>query len=487
MLALIFTFLSFFSSHGSPASHGVHNLADTVKKKQNVTQYPDSVSHFLIVNRIFITGNQITRDRIILRELSLRPGDVVYSSDLVGIFDLDRKKLINTRLFNTVEIRMLELGTGRIDILVDLNERWYTFPAPVMELADRNFNEWWQNYNHDIRRINYGLRLYQYNMRGRNETLRFHAQFGFQRKLELMYKFPYIDKKQKHGLSIDLGFQETKNLAYATESHKYVYLKSDKILRVNRLAGLTYTYRNSFYQTHNFELKYYGASVNDTVKILNPNYIQGEARKLSYSVATYTFNSDHRDFIAYPLKGHQLTLWASQTGLWRSDDVYKTEASISYSKYLDLGKNYYLSNNAVGYWSTPSNVSYINYGVLGLKRQFVRGYEIYVIEGPYFALNKTTLKKLLFSRKYHWKAMPIQQFRHIPLSVYLKTYTDLGYVKNYPYYENRDYNTRLSDKLLAGAGFGLDVIGSYDVVVRFEYTFNSEGENGFFFHVKREF
>jgi hypothetical protein len=49
----------------------------------------------------------------------------------------------------------------RLILLVDVNERWYTFPVPIFELSDRNFNEWWQNYNHDFRRVNYGLRLYQ--------------------------------------------------------------------------------------------------------------------------------------------------------------------------------------------------------------------------------------------------------------------------------------------------------------------------------------
>jgi hypothetical protein len=83
--------------------------------------------------------------------------------------------------------------------------------------------------------------------------------------------------------------------------------------------------------------------------------------------------------------------------------------------------------------------------------------------------------------------MPAEQFRHIPISIYLKTYADLGYVQNYPYYEELDINTRLSNNVLAGTGFGLDVVGFYDIVLRFEYSFNAEGEQGFFFHVKKEF
>jgi outer membrane protein assembly factor BamA len=490
MLALIIGFLSFVSpANGSEKNHDVIIVSDSVKRPlKKRTHAEDTTGVFLNINRIFIIGNRITRDQIILRELTLKAGDVIYSTEVPGILDLDRKKLINTRLFNTVAIRVLELDSTNVDLLVDLNERWYTFPAPIFELADRNFNEWWQNYNHDFRRVNYGLRLYQYNMRGRNETLRFHAQIGFQRKFELHYRFPYIDKRQKHGLSTEFTYQETKNLAIRTDDHKYTFLKFNDLLRTDKVAALTYTYRKSFYKTHSVKYEFRRTEIADTVKALNPNYIKGETRKeLRYNYITYQFNADHRDFIAYPLKGFHLQANFTRTGLIASDDVKKWEGHFTYSNYLELGKKFFLSNNATVYASTPNDLSYVNYGVLGLRRQFVRGYEVYVIEGQHFFLNKTTFKKLIFSNTYHWGLMPIEQFRHIPLAIYLKTYFDIGAVENYPDYEAANINTRLSDKLLSGAGFGVDVVGSYDIVLRFEYTFNAEGERGFFFHLRREF
>ena len=89
-----------------------------------------------------------------------------------------------------------------------------------------------------LERVNYGLRLYQFNMRGRNETLRLTAQFGFQRRFELSYRFPYIDKKQKHGLILDVDFTETKNLAFQTVDHRLEFLKSEDILRTTRVVVL---------------------------------------------------------------------------------------------------------------------------------------------------------------------------------------------------------------------------------------------------------
>jgi hypothetical protein len=137
--------------------------------------------------------------------------------------------------------------------------------------------------------------------------------------------------------------------------------------------------------------------------------------------------------------------------------------------------------------STPDKLAYSIYGALGYRKQFVRGYEVYVIEGPWYFLNKTTLKKRIFSRNYRWEAMPIRQFRHIPISIFLKTYADFGYVNNYPYYEKAGYNTLLSNKMISGTGVGIDIVGSYDAVIRFEYSFNSIGGRGLFIHIKREF
>lgn len=488
-MAIILIFISFFSfAQDGPDDFPTSPLTDSTKKERR--HHPvavDSTGRFVLVNRVFIIGNRLTRDQIIMRELSLKPGDVIYSGNLPEIIDLDKKKLINTRLFNTVEIRTMELDANKIDLLIDLNERWYTFPSPIFELSDRNFNDWWQNYNHDFKRVNYGLRLYQFNMRGRNETLRFIAQFGFLRRFELMYRFPYIDKGQKHGLSMELGFHETKNLAYQTRDHKYEFAESDQILRNERRAGITYSYRRSFYKTHSFNVSYRNMHVNEIVIDSNANYIHGELLRQEYPTISYQFNSDHRDVMAYPLNGNQFLFFISQNGLGFSEDLNNFETSILYSRYFDLKKGFYLSNNTIGYYSYPDDIPYVNFGVLGQRKQFVRGYELYVVEGPWYFLNKTTFKKLIFNRNYHWALMPARQFRYVPVSIYLKTYADLGYVRNYPHYEERGLNTMLSDKLLFGTGLGIDVVGFYDIVIRFEYSFNAEGEQGFFFHVKKEF
>lgn len=468
-------------------THGQAITGDTLVKVMQRDTLPDRV---VSVNRILIIGNKVTQDRIIQRELSLKPGDTISTKRIENVLILDQRKIYNLRLFNTVTIRWLLLSANQIDLLVEVNERWYTFPVPIFELSDRNFNEWWENYNHDFKRINYGLRLYQYNFRGRNETLRFTAHLGFTRRFELNYRIPYIDRKQKHGLIFDFNYYEPKNLAYFTDDHKLIYEESNTTLRTGRKAGVTYTFRKSYYVTHSFNVLWTYNQVADTIVKLNPAYFGSSQTHQQFGTLNYTFNSEHRDVIAYPLKGYHFVLSIQKLGFPFNKKINLWEFNMNYARYFSLGNNYFLSNFSSVLLSSPNDQPYSLYSALGYKKQFVRGYEVYVIEGPKFYLNKTTFKKKLFSASWQFDNMPLEQFRYFPLAIYLKGYLDVGYVETYPYYQNylpQPINTRLSNKFLVGSGIGLDIVMAYDGVFRFEYTLTREKTRGFFFHIKKEF
>ncbi|GIV37742.1 MAG: hypothetical protein KatS3mg032_2121 [Cyclobacteriaceae bacterium] len=462
--------------------------ADSLKHRRNRINLPDSSTRTVRINRIIIIGNRVTREHIILRELSVKPGDTVNYYLLPDILDKDRKKIFNLHLFHSADIRMLEIQPGLMDLLVEVNERWFTFPVPIFQLSDRNFNEWWENYNHDFRRVNYGLKLYQYNMRGRNETLLLTAQLGYVKRFELTYRIPYIDRKQKQGLILETDFIDNKNLAVRTLNHKLDFLEMRTLLRNTRGLALTYTYRNSFYYQHRIKYGVRLTRIADTVAAINPYYLGLEkGLHQRYDYLTYQFVADRRDVVAYPLKGHYLLAQLQQNGLFDNRDLNLLSASVSLAGFAEVGRNLYLSNFTHAYWSNRQDIPYFNFGSMGYNKIFVRGYEVYVIEGPQYFLNKTTLKKRFFSRTWEWNDMPVSQFRFMPLSVFLKVYADFGYVKNYSLYNFLNINQQLADNWLYGAGFGLDLVSSYDMVLRFEYSFNAQGRSGLFFHIKKEF
>lgn len=444
-------------------------------------------NRMLQVDRILIVGNKVTKQRIIERELSLKTGDTLRADALQPTLLWDKNKLYNLRLFNTVSVRALDMGNNHIDLLVEVTERWYIFPVPIFELSDRNFNEWWNNYNHDLSRINYGVRIYKNNFRGRNESLRLTAQFGFYRRFDLQYRIPNLDRSQKHGLTFNFDFGAPRNLAYQTVDHRLEFLRMSNVVRESIGGGVAYTFRKTFFETHSLSYYYKSTEVIDTVKTLNPNYFNGNKTTQRFSQIAYYFVSEHRDVIMYPLKGFQFTAYVSKSGILPNEDVNQLEANLTYAFHAPVGQKYFFSNFSSVFWSTPMNQPYSVFEALGYRNLVIRGFENYVVEGPTFALNKTTFKRKILGRNWTLGKMPMEQFNYFPLAIYIKVFGDFGYVQNYTYYQEKDLNTRLSNRMLMGAGVGVDFVTVYDLVIRMEYTFTQDQRGGFFLNARKEF
>ena len=454
------------------------------EKKDSLKAHTPAVRQFVTVDNIIVIGNRITKSGIILRELDVKKGQTIYYDDLVEQLKKDQERVNNLKLFNTVKVEPVQLQDDRVIIIVEVSERWYIFPVPLFDIVDRNFNVWWEQHNHDLSRVNYGFKLYQYNFRGRNEKLKVTLQFGYTKKFGLHYSIPYLDKAQQHGLVIDGDYTENKNIAFRTENHIQQFMDSENVLRSSLDAGASYVYRNAYQTYHYFGAKFYKNRISDTVAAVNPNYFRFGQTEQRYFEIFYDFIRDKRDVQAYPLEGYYLEAGIWKSGLGIFNDLNLTTIRAKYAKYLDLKKNWYFSNYSSLYASMPEDQPYNNYYAIGYKTDVARGYELYLVEGPQFFLNKSTIKKRVLSINETFDFIPLKQFRHFPLDIYLKSYLDWGYVKNF---NNYGENNRFSDSYLVGSGIGMDIHTMYDMVIRVEYSVNRDLETGFFFHLKREF
>ncbi|MBL7837735.1 MAG: hypothetical protein JNM67_09475, partial [Bacteroidetes bacterium] len=88
------------------------------------------------VEKIDIIGNRRTKSSIILRELTFAEGDTILNWNYHA--EQSRKQLINLFLFNEIK---LSHDSGIVKVIV--TERWYLWPIPILDYADRNFNQWW--------------------------------------------------------------------------------------------------------------------------------------------------------------------------------------------------------------------------------------------------------------------------------------------------------------------------------------------------------
>jgi len=167
----------------------------------SVSSLPDTI----IVNKITLAGNKITKPQIILRELLFKENDTIAATKLTGLIEQTKKNLLNTSLFNFANIdTSLIVGSNRINITIEVAERWYIWPSPFFQLVDRNFNVWWET--KDLSKADYGLYLDWENFRGRKENLSFLVRFGYDESFGIAYKIPYLNKKKTIGAGFIISF-----------------------------------------------------------------------------------------------------------------------------------------------------------------------------------------------------------------------------------------------------------------------------------------
>ncbi len=433
---------------------------------------------------ITITGSKITKDPIILRELLVQEGDTVDAALIYDKLERSRQNLMNLSLFNTVTVLPLYLDGSHVMVEVQVNERWTIWPAPIFQLADPNFNTWWLTKDFD--RVNYGMYLYKYNFRGRNETVYLKAQFGYTRQFGLRYKVPYIDRHQRWGMSIGGSYVEQAEVTAGTVGNKRILLRNDAgPNRHEQKADVELSLRRSHDVRHFWRVGFTQAQVGDTVAANALDYFNGtdatDTRFLSFG---YSVVWDRRDLRIYPRDGHYTELRIDRLGLGtlsvNAPDI--TTANLTARKWWRVHDRVSLAASARGKhtWGTPSY--YVQEG-LGYSN-FVRGYEYYVVDGESFVLGKGNVVLQLFRpRTQRVEAMPLEAFRTLYFALYLDLFVDAGRVWDGRY----SAANFLANEWMSGYGAGLDLVTSYDQVVRGEYTFNALGEHGFFLHFTQPF
>lgn len=439
------------------------------------------------VNNIFIVGNEKTQKSVILRELDFTTDFFYDWETLLGIIEADQNKIYNLRLFTSVEITPLIVSEEEVEVLITVKERWYILPSVIFQLADRNFSEWWTNQNADFSRVNFGLKLSHSNVGGRNEKLRFSGQLGFTKAIDFQYVIPFIDKKQKHGLAFQFTLFDQKTLAIKSENNRQVFYTSDaeEVLRKNMSAGIRYSYRRTFYNMHNFTVGYNSTWINPLVLQQNPNYFQHGSNKLRYMFATYSFRHDKRDNVAYATQGELLQFTATKYGIFFVDELDEVEVNVVANKYFKINEKFHFNSGLTANWFLSVEQPYSLVRGIGYNPNFIRGYELNVIEGQQLYVHKNSFRwkfvDLAIDISDH---MPLEQFSTIPIRLYLSANFDHGFVKDR---NNIPENARLTNQYLFGYGAGVDLVGFYDAVFRFEYSINDQKEGTFFFNFSAPF
>ena len=90
------------------------------------------------VNSLLVTGTKRTKIYIVYREIQFKKGDSLGISDLQKELEQARRQVYNTTLFNEVNMELVVIDAQNVNITVRVTERWYLYPTPYFQLADRN-------------------------------------------------------------------------------------------------------------------------------------------------------------------------------------------------------------------------------------------------------------------------------------------------------------------------------------------------------------
>ncbi|MCB0520430.1 MAG: BamA/TamA family outer membrane protein [Lewinellaceae bacterium] len=438
---------------------------------------------YAIIKNIYVAGNKHTKADIILRELDFSENDTVLLSTLTYRLQQNQYNLMNTGLFSSAEItfREWEGATNKVGLQITVRESWYIFPFPIVELADRNFNVWWETYNRSLRRLNLGVRFYHTNFTGRKDWLKAVAQFGFTKKFELIYTLPYFNKSGTIGLNFNALYTREKEIGYTTLGNRLLFqTDGDNILLRRLRLGAGLLYRQGLDTYHRLDASFHNNHIYESVQQeLNPDFFLNGLRQ-QYLTLSYQFTLDKRDIKPYPINGFLFSTSLSEKGFGLSKGIQALDLSATYVQYIPIATRWNFVSFLKGKTGlNRSKQPYYNSTALGYEPDFLRGYEFYVVDGLDFVYQKSSLRYELFNSSINWgRLMIFDGLKIMPLKFYLVLHNELGYVNN-PFYKT---GNPLSNELLWGTSIGLDMVIYYNKVFNFEISRNHLGELGFFLH-----
>ncbi|WP_282036730.1 hypothetical protein [Saccharicrinis aurantiacus] len=431
----------------------------------------------LVVTKIFLSGNEKTKAKIIYNELLFHIGDSIVKEDLHNQILQSKNNLNNTSLFNFVYINYWLTDEEQLYMDIKVDERWYLWALPILEQGDRNLSTFFKT--GDWSRINYGLYLKKENFRGMNEIVRFKIRLGFLNEFDLSYES--ADYNYKLGWGAMLRYRANAQVSYNTLNNVDNVIKVESgFAQQESLVNVLFKYRSNHVNRHSVNIGYNAIHIADTVAKLNPDYLLDGNTSLEFLSLKYSYSIDYRDSKVFPLRGNLLRASALKSGFGIFTSTYNDLAlQLEYLQFGNIHKRFYYGwQFGSKYGSSKDNPFVFNKG-LGTS-EFLNGYEYNVIRGTSYAYSKQkVIFELVPTQTANLKFIPLKQFSKLHYAFYLRTFFDTGYV----YDANQDPSNFMSNTFLYSYGLGIDMVTYYDRVLSVNYAINKFGQSGFYIHV----
>ncbi|MCF0206655.1 MAG: BamA/TamA family outer membrane protein [Bacteroidales bacterium] len=433
--------------------------------------YDSDSTKYFIIQEIAISGNEKTKPQVILREFPYSVGDSIPCGNVESEIASFSDNLSRLMLFNNIDVSYTTSDSSKINIEVNLTERWYYWVYPILEIADRNITSYF--YYRDYKKINYGAAFDWLNFRGRNEMLNFKLRLGYKEHYAVSYQKPNIGKRNRFGIWATTEFFRQKKDIADIVSNKPVYAENeDKYIRNMLNVGVGAYFRPRINYDFSLSLNY--QNINSKDSLLTAKV----AERQNYFVPAFSFSYDNRDNKVAPKSGIEANLGARVFASTNSTAFAFVNASFEFNTNIYKQRLYYHGTLAhQQFFGDDGNIP-ANKKIELCKNYLIRAFDYYYIIGASFSSIKNTFSvKILNRRDFSLPKWIPQKFRRPYIQIFLDLFADLAFCTNFA--DTFSENNTLCNVPMYSAGAGLSFETYYDRVLNvyagYNGNFNSVG------------
>ncbi len=454
------------------------SIAPLRNLQAQATDIGERLRHQAVIDTVIIKGHARTQPSLIASFLEFEKGDTFYLDRLLLSLESSRFHLYRSRLFSDVKVTLLYYRVGHAAVEVRVRERPMISASALLQLADRNVNEWWKLHQFSLRRVTAGAGILANNAFGGGEQLFAYFETGFNQAGNVQFILPYLSSDYKWGVEAKAALYRQRIFGYQYINNRLEYKESDDFALFGKEYGLALSYRPAAEYLIRTSLSLRSARAGEEVIAENPLFF-GRHRELRFLKGVVEFQLNKSDHFRYPLKGSALSISLAQSGLSVLSDVNLTELRIKAGLYQKWLPDWYSRHEIKIRVSKGEEENFFLQRTFGFGRELVRGYELFVISGQHYLISNNAIK---------WHALGIdflspkalsRFFYSLPADIYLKIIADAGVVLN----SNAGLADPLANKLLFGSGVGLDLVLLNNFAVSIAYTVNNMLQKGIYLHL----
>jgi outer membrane protein assembly factor BamA len=398
-----------------------------------------------ILDSIIIVGNTHTKDYVIQAEISLHQG-VQFTPALL---EYEQNRIYSLGLFNRVQIHILPKQEKKADLVIEVHERWYIFPFPVIGIRDRDWNK-----------LYYGAGLLHSNFRGRNEKLFGMVVLGYDPAVEVSYRTPYLSLDGGYLGEVRFAYQKVHNRSVTAIDSTNNF--NERHINGTLSIGKRFDTKQTVWLTIGFE------SV-DVSEYQNGRTIASSGKdQYPFLGASYTLDS--RDLIEYPSTGTFIKFSVKKYG-FPSNNLDFVRYATDIRKYIPLVSNFTLTgrlfSDIVAAGITPTyNRVYLGYS------ERIRGHFKEVREGENLFGLSTELHYPFFQPVYVKLDFLPTEFSILRFGIVAAAFADAGTVwfRHHPF---------ALDTFTKGYGCGIHFLLPYSMILRTDYAWNESRQGEF--------